>query len=80
MALGLGLVAVLPHDLLEGYVESQDLGHDIDAAHEDLVEMTVPHQVRGLQHGVLEAGPHPAERDSGETVERDQVYLCTKLW
>lgn len=58
MALGLGLVAILSHDLLERDVETEDLGHDVDAAHDDLVEMAVSHQVWCLQHGILEAGPH----------------------
>ena len=46
MALGLGLVSILSHDLLEGDFETQDLGHDVNTAHDDLVEMPIPHQVR----------------------------------
>ena len=62
MALGLRLVAVLSHDLLEGDVEPHDLGHDIDTAHDDLIQVSVPHQVRGLEHGVLKTSPHPTDR------------------
>ena len=57
MTLGLRLVTILSHDLLECDLETQDLGHDVDTAHDDLVEVTVPHQIRGL-HGILETCPH----------------------
>ena len=58
MALGLRLVTVLPHDLLESDLETQDFGHDIDTAHDNLVKMSVPHQIWRLQHGKLETCPH----------------------
>lgn len=45
VALGLRLVTVLSHDLLERDVEAEDFGHDVDTAHDDLVKVTVSHQV-----------------------------------
>ena len=67
MALGLRLVSVLPHDLLEGDVQPHDLGHDVDTAHDDLIEVSVSHQVRGFQHGILKTRPHSVERGERET-------------
>ena len=61
MALSLRLVAVLSHDLLERDVETEDLGHDVDAAHDDLVKVTVPHQVRYLEHCILKTRPNSVE-------------------
>lgn len=61
MALSLRLVAILSHDLLERDVEAEDLGHDVDAAHDDLIEVAVPHQVRYLEHCVLKTRPNSVE-------------------
>lgn len=43
MALSLWLVTILSHNLLKGNVKTQDLGHDIYTAHNDLIEMTIAH-------------------------------------
>ena len=45
MALGLRLMAVLPHDLLECDVEAEDLGHDVYTAHDNLVEVTISDEI-----------------------------------
>lgn len=58
MALSLRLVAVLSHDLLERDVQAEDLGHDVDAAHDDLVEVSVSHQFRYLEHCILKTRPN----------------------
>ncbi len=57
MALGLRLDAVAAHDLLERFVPGRHLGHDVDRAHEDLVEVPVLHQVDVVRQAVLEARP-----------------------
>ena len=58
MTLGRGLVPVLPHDLLECDVEAEDLGHDVYAAHDDLVQVAISDEIWRLQHTVLKTCPH----------------------
>ena len=65
MALGLRLVAILPHDLLEGDVQSEHLGHHVYAAHDELVQVAFPHEVSRANHGLLKAGPHSAGGGEG---------------
>ena len=43
MALGLWLVAVLSHNLLKRDVETKDFSHDVDTAHDDLIQVSIPH-------------------------------------
>ena len=73
MALGLRLVAVLPHDFLEGYLETQYLRHDVDTAHDELVKVTLTQQISRTDHRMLKTGPHPSgteEREEGESESR----------
>ena len=72
------------HDLLELDVLPGRLARDVDAAHEDLVQVAAAHDRRERADGVLEAGPRPlhqvvalhlqklaeaVEPDVGEVVE-----------
>lgn len=60
MALGLWLVAVALHDVLEVQRLLRHLGHDVHGAHQQLVQVAVAHQVRALCQRVFKAGPHLA--------------------
>ena len=79
VALGLWLVAVLSHDLLEGDVETKDFGHDVDTAHDDLVQMTVSHQVWCLEHGILETRPYSVDTERERESERTGKLFITHL-
>ena len=60
VALGLRLVAVALHDVLEIQWLLRHLGHDVHGAHQQLVQVAVAHQVRALCQCVFKAGPHLA--------------------
>ena len=40
-----------------------DLGEDVDAAHDELIQVAVSEDVWGLHHTVFETGPHPGRRE-----------------
>ena len=58
MTLGLGLVPIALHDVLERLRLVGHLGHHVDGAHDGLVEVAVPQQFRVVHHHVLQARPH----------------------
>jgi hypothetical protein len=57
MALSLWLEAITAHYLLEGAVLPCDLGHDIDGAHDHLIQMPTLHQLDMLLQNMLKASP-----------------------
>lgn len=76
VAVGLRLVAVAPHDLGEVFLDlAGDLAHDVDGAHEQLVEVAVAHQLRVvLLDRVLEHRPDlPLELEIGDAQSGAEV-------
>ena len=57
MRCGLRLVPVVLHDLLEDAIILSDFTGDVDGTHDHLVHVSVAHQFRVVNDGVLETGP-----------------------